>query len=208
MTTLLNLLFTPSAFLNIFGGLIGFFWLLFRGDFSALLFAIGLVLISRFAIGLLMMPSLPLAFLAQFAFKKESVPAVFLFVASSAFYTHLIMGLWAFVSFRCVLFYSSPEASLIPALLVAYTAAVGPWLDMARIEMANQNSAAMISAMGMQIGCQVLLVMSYIQGAMPTLEVAAFGFFIPMTATLIFQITILEYSRRLSEPENPFQKTA
>lgn len=140
MQALMSLLVIPLMLLNMLGGLVSGIWLAILGQWWAIGFGILGLIISRFLIGLALMPSLALSAPAMMLLEKGRVaPAIPLLILNTL-YTYGVITAWCMFVFFFFM-RSATHESFIPLLIWSYGAATGPWAVMAAEEQRGGSSA-------------------------------------------------------------------
>lgn len=118
-------------------------WLIVLKEWGFIAFELFVFFITS-QIGFLLLPLLIPAHFALKAAESKNIVLLTLFSAICVFYTDFAMSAWAVWVIYTVLSFVKSSAALIPALIVAYSCATGPWIFFASKEADNphaQNTA-------------------------------------------------------------------
>lgn len=139
---IVEILSVPIMILNIGGGIVGGIWLAFLGEWRLIGIGILLLFTLHWILSILMMPSLPIAGIAIYFYKKKN-PLGHLFGFISQLYTNiLIVGTCVFAFFICSRFYTGDiNLGYVPYLLWSWGMALGPWQFFASKEPYNEFTA-------------------------------------------------------------------
>lgn len=124
--------------MNLLGGVVAFFWLLFTGNFKILVAGVFLMLALPFLVSIALLPSMLVAAPMAYFLKdstEEQGPAVYFFGLLGALYTGFVICCTVFLTYK---FFLTPKnlftASIIPLLLLSYSLSVGTFGYMASKE--------------------------------------------------------------------------
>lgn len=174
MQALIALFFLPLMLLNLVGGIVGYVWLVFLGEWSVVGIALLATILGTFACGLALAPGLLVSVPAIAMFSRGGVARIasFPLMLIGLAWTFAVMCVWAIWWF--MYFLGTGLDSVLPALLVAYSVATGPWVYMAQKEAQDGSGSAASTAFFLQVACALALVMLAFFGAHPMTALVAF----------------------------------
>jgi len=161
----MSLLFIPFLLLNTFGGIVSGIWLIWVGNWSALLWGLGIGISLPFLLAFLLAPSLIVAMPAIYFTEKglKSLALPFLFIAGSWTYVLMVyVSIAIFLFFLSQLLAHTSSSDLLMTLLWSYSTAVAPWTYMAHKE---QSDGGHFAAFFAQLFCLGLAIAIYFSGA-------------------------------------------
>ena len=150
MGALIALLAVPIMILNFLGGIVGGIWLLVAGDWST--FGYGLLYLfgGTFAVSLLMLPAMALAFPAAKLAESGRDTLAFIVGIPALLWTYAVVIVSCVAVFSWIMLRA--DGSPWPYLLWAYAVATGPWSFMASKEEQGRNEYANMTAFASQLG--------------------------------------------------------
>lgn len=147
ISTLLGLLTVPLLLLNLFGGIVGGTWLIFEGQWTPILWALGGLVTSHIIIGLALAPgaliAVPMIKVAQL---RPTRTVVALTALLPTLYTAAVLTIWCTGILYLFARLSTPS-TIIPTLLIAYSAAIGPITYMASKEERQPGGAGLATVL-------------------------------------------------------------
>lgn len=192
MKTLVGLvtaLSVPLMVLNILGAIVSGIWLAVLKDWGALGLGVGLFVISTFALGIALMPSLLFDAPAAMCAERGKTLGLFFFSTLSALYTLALITIWC-CAIVFVFMKGATPATYVPRLIWSYGIATGPWAYMA-----SHDRAAGPSGLGStfatflaELAYLVIMLIVFISGISLVGAIEVFGTF--MLVALIVQITV------------------
>jgi hypothetical protein len=139
ISALLLVLAVPLWVLNTFGGVIGFGWLAFAGEWSLIGWGILGLFISAFGLSLAMAPAALFVLPAMSAYQRGNKFIGLLLGVAASLYTNAVIVFWCVAVLSFFLHNADSDTSLLPVLLWAYGAATGPLAYMASKEQNPQS---------------------------------------------------------------------
>ena len=134
LAQLAALLSLPILFINSFGGIIAFVWLIFESEWTLIIQGIVAFFVSSFIVAIAFLPAFGVAFIGMFFYKMKIKILAYPIFYISTLLNIAVVSIWTFSIFNYALVNSSPETSLIPITLWAYGVSVGPIQYMASKE--------------------------------------------------------------------------
>lgn len=131
MQALIMLVVVPFVVLNMFAGIVGGIWLIVRGDWSTMLWGLGLGVSGPVLISLALAPGFIFLVPMQMAAEKGRLVLSTLFGMPSMLWTQGIMLAWCVATYCFII--NRDDASL-PYMLTGYATAIAPWAYMASKE--------------------------------------------------------------------------
>jgi len=116
----------PMIVLNSVGSIISGVWLLFLGEWWALIQGIIFILLSSFTVSILLLPNIGIAALATLFYKRGEQFLGMFFLSASLLYTLLLITFWSTWILNMFIVEATPS-SLIPLLIWSYGVALAPW---------------------------------------------------------------------------------
>jgi len=152
-----NVLSVPLFILNIFGEVVSGLWLLIIGEWRMVLLGIAIMVVSTFALGMAVLPSLLFVPLATFS--KGEVGKVVAMILSTL-YIAAVMVLWC-AGVLWLFGRGLTARNIVPMLIWSYGVAVGPWAGMANKDQKAQggNTYSLVSVFFAEIGYVVAIIM-------------------------------------------------
>jgi hypothetical protein len=156
MQSILLILFLPIMALNFFGGIIGGIWLIILGEWGAVGMALGAAIFGAFFCSFLLMPGLLFSGPGLMLFEKKGLLRLISYplLLLGFLWTYVVMSVWALGLFLNFL-NRSDSSSLIPMMMVAFSAATGPWSYMAQQEARGGNEYSSLTAMFLSVACAI-----------------------------------------------------
>ena len=127
------ILITPFIILNFLAGIIGGIWLLILGEWSLVFFSIIASIILPMIFGIVLLPTLPLAYLMDLFYRKKRIFLMNIFAWINLSFVQIVMIIWTHIVFISMLILSE-EVNIIPYFLMGYAVATGPIAYMAKQE--------------------------------------------------------------------------
>ena len=124
----------PILFINSFGGIIAFVWLIFESEWTLIIQGIVAFFVSSLGLAIAFLPAVGVALIGMFFYKMKIKILAYPIFYISTLLSIAVISIWTFFVFSYALDNSSPETSLIPITLWAYGVAVGPIQYMASKE--------------------------------------------------------------------------
>ena len=126
LSQLATLLSLPVLFINSFGGIIAFVWLIFESEWTLIIQGIVAFFVSSLGLALALLPAFGVALIGMFFYKMKIKILAYPIFYISTLLSIAVISIWTLFVFSYALDNSSPETSLIPITLWAYGVAVGP----------------------------------------------------------------------------------
>lgn len=138
-SSIITALVIPITLLNIFAGIVGGIWILVRGEWELILFALLASIVSTFFASLALMPSLIGVPIITWATQHKNKIALILGVLLSSILT--AAAIYFISSYLYALIAdNSNELPKLAVALLAYSVAIGPWQYMAAKENRSDNA--------------------------------------------------------------------
>lgn len=148
---LLTALVPLIAALNFGGGIIGGIWAVANGDWWAIGYAFLGLVVSHFAISILLIPGFAVAAFGASAAQRGNIVLARVASGLSSLWQVGLMGAWAL--FATAAFLGHPrQSSQNTMLLLGYGASTGPWAYLASKDMQSGNEYSGISVFLFQTG--------------------------------------------------------
>jgi hypothetical protein len=153
MQAFIAILFLPLMLLNFVGGIVGYIWLVFLGEWSVIGIGILATVFGAFVCSVALAPGLLVSVPAVGMYSRGGVARIasFPLMLIGLAWTFAVMCVWAVWWFAY--FMSAGVLSILPALLVAYSVATAPWVYMAQKEAQSGDGNAASTAFFLQLGC-------------------------------------------------------
>ena len=145
LSQLATLLSLPVLFINSFGGIIAFVWLIFDSEWTLIIQGIVAFFVSSFIIAIAFLPAFGVALIGMFFYKMKIKILAYPIFYISALLNIAVISVWTLFVFNAAFMNSSPETSLIPITLWAYGVAVGPIQYMASKEGSENVGAQLLT---------------------------------------------------------------
>jgi hypothetical protein len=172
LTQLAALLSLPILFINSFGGIIAFVWLIFESEWTLIIQGIVAFFVSSFIIAIAFLPAFGVALIGMFFYKMKIKILAYPIFYISTLLNIAVISIWTFSIFNYALVNSSPETSLIPITLWAYGVSVGP---------INNVGATLLTTFSTLGSLWMVFAINFLGY---NLETAMWGFLISMTIYL------------------------
>lgn len=128
----------PMGYMNAFGGIVAFIWLIIAGEWSIVIFGLIAIFTSHFLIAILFMPSLGIDLIGMFFYKSKMTRILaYPFFYIGAGLNSIIICIWAFVVYNFALQESETSVAKFALTLWAYGVTTGPIQWMATKEPAD-----------------------------------------------------------------------
>ena len=171
----------PILFINSFGGIIAFVWLIFESEWTLIIQGIVAFFVSSLGLALALLPAFGVALIGMFFYKMKIKILAYPIFYISALLNIAVISIWTLVVFSYVLDNSSPETSKIPITLWAYGVAVGPIQYMASKEGSENVGAQLLTTFSTLGSLWMVFAINFLGH---DLETAMWGFLILMTVYL------------------------
>lgn len=175
MQALITVLLLPLMLLNFLGGIVGFVWLMFLGEWRSFLIGLAVTIFGAVACSFALLPGMlvtaPAAIMHERGGAARIVSYPLLLVG--LLWTFAVMCAWALWWFAYFMQKAS-SSSAVPMLLVAFTVATAPWAYMAQKEAQSGNSQSSFTTFFLQLACAVAFVMLACAGARPFTALVVF----------------------------------
>ena len=181
LTQLAALLSLPILFINSFGGIIAFVWLIFESEWTLIIQGIVAFFVSSFIVAIAFLPAFGVAFIGMFFYKMKIKILAYPIFWIAALLNIAIISIWTLIVFSYALDNSSPETSLIPITLWAYGVAVGPIQYMASKESSENVSSQLLTTFSTLGSLWMVFAISFLDYDLMT---AMWGFLISMAICL------------------------
>ena len=124
----------PILFINSFGGIIAFVWLIFESEWTLIIQGVLAFFVSSLILAIAFLPAVGVALIGMFFYKMKIKILAFPIFYIATLLNIAVISIWTLFVFSAAFMNSSPETSLIPITLWAYGVAVGPIQYMASKE--------------------------------------------------------------------------
>ena len=140
------LISVPMGYLNAFGGIVAFIWLIFAGEWTIIIFGLVALFTSHFFLGLLFMPSLAVDFVGMYLYKSKVTRILsFPFFYVGAGLNSIIICIWAYIVYDFALQASETSVAKFALTLWAYGVTTGPIQWMATKEPADSVGTVLMT---------------------------------------------------------------
>ena len=188
------LVFLPIFFINLFGGIIAFVWLIFESEWTLIIQGIVAFFVSSLGLALALLPAFGVALIGMFFYKMKIKILAYPIFYISTLLSIAVISIWTFFVFSYALDNSSPETSLIPITLWAYGVAVGPIQYMASKEGSENVSSQLLTTFSTLGSLWMVFAISFLGHELLT---AMRGFLISMTICLnIMFFDVSQYEKK------------
>ena len=181
LAQLATLLSLPVLFINSFGGIIAFVWLIFESEWTLIIQGIVAFFVSSFIIAIAFLPAFGVALIGMFFYKMKIKILAYPIFYISTLLSIAVISIWTFFVFSYALDNSSPETSLIPITLWAYGVSVGPIQYMASKEGSENVGAQLLTTFSGLGSLWMVFAISFLDYDLMT---AMWGFLISMAICL------------------------
>ena len=171
----------PILFINSFGGIIAFIWLMFESEWTLIIKGIILFFVSSFALSIAFLPAAGVSMIGMFFYIKKIKFLAFPIFYIATLLNIAVISVWTLFVFNAAFMNSSPETSLIPITLWAYGVAVGPIQYMASKEGSENVGAQLLTAFSSLGSLWMVFAISFLDYELLT---AMWGFLISMAICL------------------------
>ena len=178
----------PILFINSFGGIIAFVWLMFESEWTLIIQGVLAFFVSSLILAIAFLPAVGVALIGMFFYKMKIKILAYPIFYISTLLNIAVVSIWTFFVFNYALVNSSPETSLIPITLWAYGVAVGPIQymaskegDMASKDGGNNVGAILLTTFSTLGSLWMVFAINFLGH---NLETAMWGFLILMTIYL------------------------
>ena len=194
LAQLATLLSLPVLFINSFGGIIAFVWLIFESEWTLIIQGIVAFFVSSFIVAIAFLPAFGVAFIGMFFYKMKIKILAYPIFYISTLLNIAVISIWTFLVFNYALVNSSPETSLIPITLWAYGVAVGPIQYMASKEGSENVGAQLLTTFSALGSLWMVFAISFLGYELLT---AMWGFLISMAICLnIMFFDVSQYEKK------------
>ena len=194
LTQLAALLSLPILFINSFGGIIAFVWLIFESEWTLIIQGIVAFFVSSFIVAIAFLPAFGVAFIGMFFYKMKIKILAYPIFYISTLLNIAVISIWTLFVFSYALDNSSSETSLIPITLWAYGVAVGPIQYMASKEGSENVGALLLTTFSALGSLWMVFAISFLDYELLT---AMWGFLISMTICLnIMFFDVSQYEKK------------
>ena len=184
----------PILFINSFGGIIAFIWLMFESEWTLIIKGIILFFVSSFALGIAFLPAAGVSMIGMFFYIKKIKFLAFPIFYIATLLNIAVISVWTLFVFNAAFMNSSPETSLIPITLWAYGVAVGPIQYMASKEGSENVGALLLTTFSALGSLWMVFAISFLGHELLT---AMWGFLISMTICLnIMFFDVSQYEKK------------
>ena len=154
MGVLIRIFQLPIVFLNVFGLVGAFIWLLVIGEWKAVLIGVALMISAPFFLGLALLPTLLLAMPLEFFARRGFSIGVYLFSFLTGVYVCALITAWsAGVTFNFL--HSTTGKVFWPMLIWSYCVVTSPWTYMAQ---KDGSDASVLTAFFIQAAFIVMMI--------------------------------------------------
>jgi len=192
----LTALTVPIMILNLLGGIISGIWLAILGEWGEIFRGILFMVISGFAISIVLMPSLLFAAPAAMAIEKGKKLLGMFFGSLSVLYTVTLMTVWC-IWIMWLFVSSATDSSLIPLLIWSYGVALAPWMYLAQKDQqgVGGNEYSTFIIFFAQASFILAMVMCFLGATLGTIAVM-FGAIMLLGAILQVSVFVLKFARK------------
>ena len=184
----------PILFINSFGGIIAFVWLIFESEWTLIIQGIVAFFVSSFIVAIAFLPAFGVAFIGMFFYKMKIKILAYPIFYISTLLNIAVISIWTLFVFSYALDNSSSETSLIPITLWAYGVAVGPIQYMASKEGSENVGALLLTTFSALGSLWMVFAISFLGYELLT---AMWGFLISMAICLnIMFFDVSQYEKK------------
>ena len=171
----------PILFINSFGGIIAFVWLMFESEWTLIIKGVIAFFVSSFVLGIAFLPAAGVSLIGMFFYIKKIKFLAFPIFYIATLLNIAVISIWTLFVFNAAFMNSSSETSLIPITLWAYGVAVGPIQYMASKEGSENVGAQLLTIFSALGSLWMVFSISFLDYELLT---AMWGFLISMTIYL------------------------
>ena len=184
----------PILFINSFGGIIAFVWLMFESEWTLIIQGVLAFFVSSLILAIAFLPAAGVALMGMFFYKMKIKILAFPIFYIATLLNIAVISIWTLFVFSYALDNSSPETSLIPITLWAYGVAVGPIQYMASKEGSENVSSQLLTTFSTLGSLWMVFAISFLGHELLT---AMWGFLISMTICLnIMFFDVSQYEKK------------
>ena len=188
------LVFLPIFFINLFGGIIAFVWLIFESEWTLIIYGVIAFFVSSLILAIAFLPAVGVSLIGMLFYKMKIKILAFPIFYISTLLNIAVISIWTLFVFSYALDNSSPETSLIPITLWAYGVSVGPIQYMASKEGSENVGALLLTTFSGLGSLWMVFAISFLGYELLT---AMWGFLISMTICLnIMFFDVSQYEKK------------
>ena len=188
------LVFLPIFFINLFGGIIAFVWLIFESEWTLIIQGVLAFFVSSLILAIAFLPAVGVSLIGMFFYKIKIKILAYPIFYISALLNIAVISIWTLFVFSYALDNSSSETSLIPITLWAYGVAVGPIQYMASKEGSENVGAQLLTTFSALGSLWMVFAISFLGYKLLT---AMWGFLISMAICLnIMFFDVSQYEKK------------
>ena len=194
LTQLAVLASIPILFINSFGGIVAFVWLIFESEWTLIIQGVLAFFVSSLILAIAFLPAVGVSLIGMFFYKMKIKILAFPIFYIATLLNIAVISIWTLVVFSFALDSSSPETSKIPITLWAYGVAVGPIQYMASKEGSENVGAQLLTTFSALGSLWMVFAISFLGYELLT---AMWGFLISMTICLnIMFFDVSQYEKK------------
>ena len=184
----------PILFINSFGGIIAFVWLMFESEWTLIIQGVLAFFVSSLILAIAFLPAVGVSLIGMLFYKMKIKILAFPIFYIATLLNIAVISIWTLVVFSYALDNSSSETSLIPITLWAYGVAVGPIQYMASKEGSENVGALLLTTFSALGSLWMVFAISFLGYELLT---AMWGFLISMTICLnIMFFDVSQYEKK------------
>ena len=184
----------PILFINSFGGIIAFVWLMFESEWTLIIKGVIAFFVSSFVLGIAFLPAAGVSLIGMFFYIKKIKFLAFPIFWIATLLNMTVISIWTLFVFNAAFMNSSSETSLIPITLWAYGVAVGPIQYMASKEGSENVGAQLLTTFSALVSLWMVFAISFLGYELLT---AMWGFLISMAICLkIMFFDVSQYEKK------------
>ena len=184
----------PILFINSFGSIIAFVWLMFESEWTLIIKGVIAFFVSSFVLGIAFLPAAGVSLIGMFFYIKKIKFLAFPIFWIATLLNIAVISIWTLFVFNAAFMNSSSETSLIPITLWAYGVAVGPIQYMASKEGSENVGAQLLTTFSALGSLWMVFAISFLDYELLT---AMWGFLISMAICLnIMFFDVSQYEKK------------
>ena len=184
----------PILFINSFGGIIAFVWLIFESEWTLIIYGVIAFFVSSLILAIAFLPAVGVSLIGMLFYKMKIKILAYPIFYISTLLNIAVVSIWTFFVFNYALVNSSPETSLIPITLWAYGVAVGPIQYMASKEGSENVGAQLLTTFSALGSLWMVFAISFLDYELLT---SMWGFLISMAICLnIMFFDVSQYEKK------------
>lgn len=184
MSAIFQLIFLPVTLLNLLGGIVGYLWLAFTGQWYLVILGLGLATMTSWIMGVALAPGLLFSGPGVVLLEKNRRALGSLLVLLGEAWTYVVMFVWCYFIFQEAMKAWDGTHSIYPYLLWFYATATAPF-TYAAATAPERSVGSFVAALASCVGCIITMVLVLL--GMATAEAVAVALIAPMCVALLMQ---------------------